>query len=140
MKKRRDGNVRGRARADGAAEREYFSRCVREVLDKLPSRFREAAQKVEIIVEDEPNSALLAEVDPDSDEPLLGLYVGTPLPERSLGEAPDLPDRIYVFRRPLERACGSRKELDEQIRITVLHELAHYFGFDEEHLEEIGYE
>jgi predicted Zn-dependent protease with MMP-like domain len=69
---------------------------------------------------------------------LFGLYEGTPLPERGL-ELPLLPDRITVFMRPLLEACGSERELREEIRRTVLHELAHYFGLDEDRLEELGY-
>ena len=110
------------------------------VLARLPERFREAARNIQILVEDEPSPEILAETEDDSDEPLLGLYVGTPLPERSFGEIPALPDRIYIFRGPLERMSHGRKELREQIRITVLHELAHYFGLDDDHLLELGYD
>jgi predicted Zn-dependent protease with MMP-like domain len=119
---------------------DYFERRVEEVIDRLPERFREAARNINIIVEDEPSPEILADVDDDSDEPLLGLYVGTPLTERSFGEVPALPDRIYIFRGPLERSSRSRRELSEQIRITVLHELAHYFGFDDEYLFDVGYD
>ena len=119
---------------------DYVERRVEEVIDRLPERFREAARNINIIVEDEPSPEILADVDDDSDEPLLGLYVGTPLTERSFGEVPALPDRIYVFRGPLERSSRSKRELNEQIRITVLHELAHYFGFDDEYLLDVGYD
>ena len=121
-------------------EGEFFERQVERVLARLPERFRQAARNVQIILEDEPSPEILAETEDDSDEPLLGLYVGTPLPERSFGEIPALPDRIYIFRGPLERMSRGRKELCEQIRITVLHELAHYFGLDDDHLLELGYD
>ena len=119
---------------------DYFERQVVEIIDRLPERFRDAAQNINFIIEDEPTPELLSEIDDDSDEPLLGLYVGIPLPERSFGQVPDLPDRIYVFRGPLERSSSGRRELKEQIRITVLHELAHYFGIDDDHLLDLGYD
>ncbi len=117
-----------------------FERQVERVLARLPERFREAARNIQILVEDEPSPEILAETEDGFDEPLLGLYIGTPLPERSFGEIPALPDRIYIFRGPLERMSRGRKELCEQIRITVLHELAHYFGLDDDHLLELGYD
>lgn len=118
--------------------RDVFEQQIEQVIARLPERFREAARNIQIIVEEEPSPELLA--GDDSDEPLLGLYVGTPLPDRSFGEVPALPDRIYIFRRPLERMSRSRKELREQIRITVLHELAHYFGLDDDRLLALGYD
>ncbi len=119
-------------------DRDVFEQQIEQVIARLPERFREAARNIQIIVEEEPSPELLAE--DDSDEPLLGLYVGTPLPDRSFGEVPALPDRIYIFRGPLERMSRSRKELREQIRITVLHELAHYFGLDDDRLLALGYD
>ncbi len=119
-------------------DRDVFEQQIEQVIARLPERFREAARNIQIIVEEEPSTELLAE--DDSDEPLLGLYVGTPLPDRSFGEVPALPDRIYIFRGPLERMSRSRKELREQIRITVLHELAHYFGLDDDRLLALGYD
>lgn len=119
-------------------DRDVFEQQIEQVIARLPERFREAARNIQIIVEEEPSPELLA--GDDSDEPLLGLYVGTPLPDRSFGEVPALPDRIYIFRRPLERMSRSRKELREQIRITVLHELAHYFGLDDDRLLALGYD
>ncbi|GIX47165.1 MAG: hypothetical protein KatS3mg131_1376 [Candidatus Tectimicrobiota bacterium] len=76
-----------------------------------------------ILIEDDPSPELLAELGYAPDEPLFGLYVGVPLPQRTFGEAPPLPDHILLFRRPLQRACRTRQALREQIRITVLHEL-----------------
>ncbi|MCZ6696964.1 MAG: metallopeptidase family protein [Acidobacteria bacterium] len=119
-------------------DRDVFEQQIEQVIARLPERFREAARNIQIIVEEEPSPELLA--GDDSDEPLLGLYVGTPLPDRSFGEVPALPDRIYIFRGPLERMSRSRKELREQIRITVLHELAHYFGLDDDRLLALGYD
>jgi predicted Zn-dependent protease with MMP-like domain len=115
-----------------------FHAIVDEVIDGLPSKLRRALRNLEIIVEEEPTAALLSELDHDPEEHLLGLYIGVPLAERTFGEDPYLPDQILIFRKPLERMCRSGKELREQIRITVLHELAHYFGIDEDYMQKHG--
>jgi predicted Zn-dependent protease with MMP-like domain len=106
-----------------------FERHVEEALDSLPPRFREALRNVAILIEDE-NAE-----DPD----VLGLYEGVPLPERG-HEDPVEPDRITIYRLPLEESFPDPTELREEIRITVLHELGHYFGLDEDRLAELGYE
>ncbi len=116
----------------------YFEQLVAEVIEELPERLRNKVRNLGILVEEEPAEDLLLELGHDPNEHLLGLYVGTPLPERAFGEEPYLPDQILIFRKPLKRICKNRQELREQIRITVIHELAHYFGFDEEHLEKLG--
>lgn len=117
-----------------------FEEQVEEVIAQLPKRFRNAIRNLSIIVEDEPNPVLLSELGHDPDELLLGLYIGTPLPERTYGEESALPDQILIFRRPIERVCRSKKELQKQIKITVLHELAHYFGFDDPYLLQLGFD
>ena len=120
--------------------RKRFEQVVGEAINRLPERFREAIRNLSVIVEEEPDENPLANLDQDPDEPLLGLYVGTPLPERVFGEDPILPDQILIFRGPLERYCAAEGDLRDQIRITLLHELAHYFGMDDERLEEIGWD
>ena len=107
-----------------------FDRHVRAALDSLPLRLAAALENVAVVVEDEHPD------DPD----LFGLYEGTPLPERTAHTAGRLPDRISIYRLPLEETFDDPAELEEEIRITVLHELAHYFGIDEERLEQLGYE
>ena len=74
------------------------------------------------------------------DEPLLGVYWGVPLNERSVAEPPLYPDTIYIFKEPLEEMCVSLEELEEEIEITVVHEVAHFIGMSEERLAELGYE
>ena len=91
-----------------------------------------------ITVQDRPAAEHLRGFGHKAGDSLLGLYIGVPLPERAFGEVPYEPDQILIFRQPLERMCGSAGELREQIRITLIHELAHYFGFDEEYLRELG--
>jgi predicted Zn-dependent protease with MMP-like domain len=105
-----------------------FDEHVRAALDSLPPKLAGALENVAVVVREE-NAE-----DPD----LLGLYEGTPLPERTSGAAP-LPDQITIYRLPLEESFPDPEELEEEIRITVLHELAHYFGIDEERLEQLGY-
>ncbi len=117
---------------------ENFEQVVEEVIEELPKRLRNAVRNLGVLVEEEPSDDLLLELGHDPNEHLLGLYVGVPLPERTFGEEPYLPDQILIFRKPLEHICQNRRELREQIRITVIHELAHYFGFDEDHLQRLG--
>jgi predicted Zn-dependent protease with MMP-like domain len=106
-----------------------FDDAVRAALDELPPEIAAALQNVAVVVEDENPE------DPD----VFGLYHGVPLPER--GDVAGLPpDTISIYRRPLEAAFPHPRELRDEIRITVLHELAHYFGFDEERIAELGYE
>jgi predicted Zn-dependent protease with MMP-like domain len=107
-----------------------FEQHVQAALDSLPSEFRNALDNVAIVVEDEHPD------DPD----LFGLYEGVPLPERSSADSGRLPDRIAIYRLPLEETFTDPSELEREIRITVLHELAHYFGIDEDRLTELGYE
>ena len=105
-----------------------FDERVDLVLRSLPAELREAIRNVEISVE---------EKHPD-DPDLFGLYEGIPLPERG-DWAGSLPDRIRIFRLPLVESFPDPAELDAEIRITVLHEVAHYFGIDEDRLENLGY-
>ena len=116
---------------------------MQRALDSLPAELARGLENVAVVVEDEHPD------DPD----LFGLYEGTPLPERTdaavAGALPErtdaavagaLPDRIAIYRVPLEESFTDRAELEKEIRITVLHELAHYFGIEEERLEELGYD
>ena len=106
-----------------------FEDHVRAALDELPPNLASALTNVAVIVEDENPE------DPD----LFGLYHGVPLPER--GDMAGMPpDTISIYRIPLEDSFPDPEELREEIRITVLHELAHYFGLDENRLEELGYD
>ena len=105
-----------------------FEDRVARVIAALPADLRDAIRNVEITVEDE---------DPD-DPDLFGLYEGVPLTERG-DWAGSLPDRIRIFRLPLVESFPDPADLEEEIRVTVLHELAHYFGIDEDRLDELGY-
>jgi predicted Zn-dependent protease with MMP-like domain len=105
-----------------------FEQRVERAIASLPPELRAAVQNVDISVEDE-----LPE-DPDC----FGLYEGVPLPERG-DWAGAMPDRIRIFRLPLVESFPDPDELEREIRVTVPHELAHYFGIDEDRLEDLGY-
>ena|SRR3990167_8531303 len=105
--------------------RRRFERLVRRALATLPEEFRSRLENMVVVIEDEP---------PKNMRGTLGLYEGVPLTERSL-EAINLPDRITLFRRPIERACRTEKDIEAEVRLTVLHEVGHYFGLEESQLE-----
>jgi predicted Zn-dependent protease with MMP-like domain len=106
-----------------------FEDHVRAALDEVPPHIAAALKNVAVVVEDENLE------DPD----LFGLYHGVPLPERG-DMSGQLPDKISIYRIPLEESFPDPQELREEIRITVLHELAHYFGLDEDRIAELGYD
>jgi predicted Zn-dependent protease with MMP-like domain len=113
---------------------------VGRVIDRLPRSFREQLRNVEFVVEQRPSIELLrAEgLDPRHDT-LYGIYQGVPLPDRSSLDPPLLPDKITIFAEPLLEDFPDPEELREEVRLTVLHEIAHYFGMDEEEIEDLGY-
>ncbi len=119
------------------ARRLRFSRRVDAALRHLPEQYRQYLDNVAIVVEDEPTTARFDDHDGEPEE-LFGLYHGVPRSQRYGGYSMVVPDQITVYRGPLVRAFGSGPELDEQIRITVLHELGHHLGFDEGGLDQIG--
>ena len=106
-------------------------------LEGLPSELSALLDNVAIIVEDWPDysTPLAAE---HSGDVLYGLYEGVPLTERSAGYHGVLPDKITIFQGPLERDFAP-EDLEEQVRVTVVHEIAHHFGFDEDRIEELGW-
>jgi predicted Zn-dependent protease with MMP-like domain len=107
---------------------EPFDEYAQEALDSLPSELRERMSNVEIVVEDEPPFG----------QPLLGLYQGVPLTRRGSQYGAVLPDKITIFRGPLERLYGQDRELlRREVRRVVLHEVAHHFGISDERLVEL---
>jgi len=92
---------------------------------------------VDIVIEDEPTVEQLG-TDDDGSE-LFGLYEGTPLTARGSDYSMVLPDKITIFRRPIERACETLEEMAEEVQITVVHELAHHFGIEEDRIAELGW-
>ena len=114
-----------------------FYELVERALEELPPELAELLDNVAIVVDDWPeySTPLVSDV---PDETLYGLYEGVPLTQRGAGYYGTLPDKITIFRGPLERDFP-REELEGQIRITVVHEIAHHFGFGEDRLEELGW-
>ncbi|HEV8230043.1 MAG TPA: metallopeptidase family protein [Candidatus Limnocylindria bacterium] len=112
--------------------RARFARLVRNALAELPAEFRERIRNLEIVIEDEPSSDQVRD-----GGTLLGLYEGVPLTARGYQE-PYLPDRICIFRGPIERMTASPRRQAAIVRDTVVHEIAHHFGISDERLEELG--
>jgi predicted Zn-dependent protease with MMP-like domain len=108
-----------------------FEEHVRRALESLPPDLRRAMSNVEIVAEDK-----------NADDPdLFGLYLGVPLTDRGSSYAGVLPDKIEIYRVPLEEEfAGDPEALEEEIRITVLHEIAHHFGIDDDRLSELGWQ
>jgi len=117
-----------------------FRVAVGEALDRLPDEFRAAVDgEVAVLVHSVPAVELLQSESPPLDPELLGLYAGTPLPERDAAATSRLPDIVYLFQRNLENVAIDRDELLEQIAITVYHEIGHYLGYDDDELDERGF-
>jgi predicted Zn-dependent protease with MMP-like domain len=117
-----------------------FQEVLRQALDDLPDPFRQALENVAIVVEEWPPDWLLDELGVPPEGTLYGFYHGVPMPERSVSLSGNLPDKISIYRGPLQEDFPRAAELRRQIRVTLLHEIGHYFGMDEEALERLGYE
>lgn len=120
--------------------RKEFDREVSMAARKLPRQFRQALDRVPVVVQDVPDEALVEPGDREDLAPdMLGLFDGTPLTEtESLEASAWRPTRIFLFQRNLERTALDREDLVEQIRITLWHELGHYLGFEEEDMDDLG--
>lgn len=117
--------------------RERFEDLVAEALAGLPEEFRERLDNVDVEVADWPTIRQLARGRVGRRWQLLGLYEGIPLTRRDAGYDMVLPDRITIFRRPIELICRSEEEIVRQVRKTVIHEIGHHFGIDDERLREL---
>lgn len=112
--------------------REEFEAAVADALDLVPPELTELIDNVVVLVEDEA---------PADDPDLLGIYEGTPITERDhWWAAGSLPDRITIFRMPTLRMCETADEVVDEVAVTVVHEIAHYFGISDERLHELGWE
>jgi predicted Zn-dependent protease with MMP-like domain len=110
--------------------RERFEELVGEALDEVPPELLGLMNNVVILVEDEP---------PEDDPELLGVYEGYALTERGWSYSGVLPDRITIFRKPILRICDAEGDVVDEVAITVVHEIAHHFGIDDERLHELGW-
>lgn len=132
------------------SERERFDALLEEVLDALPPALRELLEEVPLIVEDEPSAKLIREIGDDPDDPeaylLCGLYSGRMATEKSVEHPPETPNDIRLFRRGIIDLAGGWDQEDadeavyEEIAVTLLHEIGHEFGLDEDDLERLGYQ
>ena len=121
------------------ARRRRFERLIARALDELPPDVVAMLDNVDVVVADEPTPEQFDRRHAgDGEDTLFGLYEGVPLTERGSGYTMVLPDKITIYRGPLERACSSPAAIAREVRITVMHELAHHLGFDEDRLDEIG--
>lgn len=111
-------------------DRSAFERLVAEALDEVPQRFMQALDNVVFLIEDEPPPDLLG---------CLGVYDGVPLTERGGWGEPYLPDRITLFMNPILRICQSADEVRDEVAVTVVHEVGHYYGIDDQRLDELGW-
>jgi len=111
--------------------REQFEALVADALDTIPAQLARLMDNVVVVVEDHA---------PADDPELLGLYSGTPLTERGTWYAGSLPDQITIFRLPTLQICQSLEDVVAEVRITVVHEVAHHFGIDDDRLHELGWD
>ena len=124
--------------------RERFMELVAEALDSLPTKFRRQMKNVVVLVEDVPEAQRergrrnlpRPRVSPPRTL-VLGHYIGTPLTERSVFAVPSGPDRIILYQKNIEAVCRDEAKIREQVRLTVIHEVGHYFGMSEEQLRDV---
>lgn len=141
MKPQHDRGRVARLRRGNASNstRVAFERLVAQALEDIPEPFSTRLENVAVVVEDRPSRKLLERLGMHPGETLLGLYDGIPLTAR--GESYNLvpPDRIIIFRLPILEACQTAEEVVSEVRRTVLHEVAHFYGIDDAELERMGF-
>ena len=116
--------------------REQFCRLVEEALEGLPAKFRERVKNVAIVVEDRPRGEASRPRGDEEDDSLMGVFEGVPATSKSVWDI-TLPSRIVLYQKNIEAVCDSDEEIRKEVRLTVLHELGHYFGMSEEQLEDV---
>ncbi|HSI33286.1 MAG: metallopeptidase family protein [Phycisphaerae bacterium] len=117
-----------------------FAELVERAIAELPPQFARVMEESTIEIKDRPSRKLLKEMGMEADELLFGLYEGVSLLDRSVEHSGRMPDRILIFQEDHELACETRAELVKEIRTTVLHEIGHFFGMDEDDLGKLGYD
>jgi len=118
---------------------EAFDRIVKRAIRQIPKEIRQYLDNIIISVRQQPTKKMLHEMGLPPEGLLLGLYRGVPLIERSASMPPLFPDTILLFQKPIEEVCNTMEKLEEQIEVTVVHEIAHLVGMTEERLKELGY-
>jgi len=119
---------------------EEFDRIVRMALDRIPADLSRYLDNLIISVRKRPSRKMLREMNLEIGDALFGLFDGVPLTERSVTSPPLFPDSILLFQEPLEAACETLEQLEEEIEVTIVHEVAHFVGMSEERLTELGYD
>ena len=117
--------------------RKRFEQLVAEALRDIPKFLRDEMENVALVVEDEPSAELLEEMGIEPPDTLYGLYQGTPLAEREWAYGNTLPDRITIYQQPIVEDCEDDDDIVDCIAETVVHEFAHHFGWDEDHMDEV---
>ncbi len=135
MAKRPRGSPRGIARS--AARARAFDQLVDRALAAIPDPYRQALREIAVIVEDEPSAEQLRDNDLELSDTMYGLYEGVPRTDYGADWAAS-PNRITLFRLPLQEDFPHLRDLEAEVRLTVLHELAHHLGIDDDRLEELG--
>ncbi len=120
-------------------DRKRFEKIVAEALDELPEEIGEALSNIYVVVEQWPSEETIREMNMRSRHELLALYEGIPLTERNTDYGAVLPDKITIFQGPIQAMGSSLPELIDEIKIAVVHEVAHHFGIEDERLHELGY-
>lgn len=119
-------------------DRLAFEALVVEALDSLPAEIQDWLDNVALVVEEWPSPEQLAQVGLGPNGLLFGLYVGVPKTQRGVTYGETVPDKIIIFRQPIQRACRTPAQIRQQVRKTVLHEIGHHFGMDEGQLRAAG--
>ncbi len=120
------------------SEDDFFG-LVQEALRDLPPQFEQYMQNISVEVLPRPTRELMRSLNMRGGRSLLGVYHGVPLTLKSVDSLVDWPERILIFQKNIEAMCGTREEVVQQVRTTVLHEVGHHFGMDEDDLDELGY-
>jgi predicted Zn-dependent protease with MMP-like domain len=136
---RYSGGVDASGGTNGSRGIDAFERLVDRALASIPSPYRDALREVAIVIDDEPSARQLIENDLAPDDSLYGLYEGVPRTEWAADWAIE-PNRISLFRLPLEEDFPDARDLENEVRLTVIHELAHHLGIDDDRLDELGVE
>ena len=118
-------------------DRERFNKLVAESLDALPEEFRARIKNVAVVVEDYPAETGPTESVPEDEDLLMGVFDGTPLTQKGTMQIEAGPDRVVLYQKNIEAVCDNDEEIREEVRLTVLHELGHYFGLEEDDLADV---
>lgn len=116
---------------------EEFEELVAEAISSLPEKFKEKMENIVVVIESLPSQELLKEMKIKSPYGLLGLYRGIPYPRRGIWYRNVMPDKIIIFKKPIEVRCRNKEEISESVRRVVVHEIGHYFGLGEADLRKI---